>query len=172
MFFNVVCISWTIKCWMNVCVHKNPLLVQVLTQPNKVYAIFSRFFKINFNIISSSMPRSSNMPLQCAVSTKNVYKYFYLHSNLYIPPPPRHTVLDLGSCKRSVDFSGSCEHSILCSGFSEQNIEFSGSIKGEEFLNEARQVSGSTKHSVLWSYLCHNSACTVKDVLSYLWRIV
>ena len=30
---------------------------------------------------------------------------------------PHHIFLDVGSCKRSVDFSGSCEHSILCSVF-------------------------------------------------------
>jgi hypothetical protein len=137
-----------------------------------VPSCWSSFIIINFNIIFSSMSRSSNMSLYFGVSTKKLYTYFCLHSNLYLFTPSHHIVRDLGSCKHSVDFSGSFEHSILSSGFSEQNNKFPGSIKGEEFLNEARQVSGSTKHSVLWSYLCHNSAYTAKNVLSYLCRIV
>jgi len=157
---------------MHFRVHKYPPLVHILIQLNKVQALDSYFFQINFNIIFLSVSRSSKMTVYFGVSTKNLYTYFCLHSKLYLfsppppPPIPQHIVLDLASCKDSVDCSDSSEHSILWSGFSEQNIQFSGSIKGEEFLNEARQVSASTNHSVLWSYLCHNSTCTVYNVLS------
>jgi len=44
-------------------VHKNLLLVPILTQTNYVYTVIFDFLKINFNIILPSMPMSSKLSL-------------------------------------------------------------------------------------------------------------
>jgi hypothetical protein len=69
---EITCLLWNPK--IHCCVHKSPPPVTILTHINLVHIESLSFYKIHFNIVFPSMPRSSKWSLPFRSSYQNYEK--------------------------------------------------------------------------------------------------
>jgi hypothetical protein len=67
--------------------HKSPQFVPILSQMSPFHTLLFYFSKINFNIILSSLPRSSEWSLPFSLSNQNVVRISHLPHACSMPLP-------------------------------------------------------------------------------------